>query len=328
MDSPSGNIGALTTSMASMKLSLESISNQRNPKSSTVTISDDNILQVTDSSFRSGQNNSILSHYKNFRSISTIGSISELPEPADNLTAVSSSTKLNTSNQFKTLSDEKTDVTINSSKSNNSNKIRSTNLFERKKSSEKSLQQQKAFDFDIVVGGELVDEPGQQQNTSEKINCLQLELQRLRHRQMQKEDERFEAVTVEKEDSAGYSSLNTPETPSANLSLTTTTTTNDATKFSQNSLSFTSSSIPPSILISPISNLNRSWDDDILEFDIKFHELHDTSFRNDVKENLFYKDDPFSILPSKTNKNKNIAPALNTTAAASTSSNASNVFDL
>jgi hypothetical protein len=266
LDSPDvGNIGALTTSMASMKLSLESINNQRNQQKPTISYHSQSVAATTtasqtdentlgsNESFRNLQSNSILGHYKNFRSISTIGSISELPE-----IAMSSSTK--SCNQKKNISDEKTEVFKNSSNNNNSNIHNCTNLFLGNRSIEKCLQQQNAIDM----------------------------------------EEKQEAENL-----FGYSSLNTPETPSA--------------KFSQNSLSFTSSK-PPS-LISPVSNVgNKSWEDDILEFDIKFHELHDTSFRNDVRESYFYKDDPFSILPKK---------ATRTPASTSDACNATNTtFDL
>lgn len=99
------------------------------------------------------------------------------------------------------------------------------------------------------------------------------------------------------EDMAAYSLINTPETPSANLSLSLT-----------NPQEYTpSSSIPASILnISPNSvarsrNFNGSWDDDMVEFGINFNDLNcDSSLGNLTSECLFFKDDPFCVNPPST----------------------------
>lgn len=185
---------------------------------------------------------SIFSQYKyNFRSISTIGSIPELPE---------SSTKYSNPPDEKTDDSKCSNHKIAGSRHSSQNSA-ATNSFNFRKLADKMVLQHRAFE------------------TKENL------------------EERPEEMAV-------YSLINTPETPSANLSLSLT-----------NPQEYTpSSSIPASILnISPGSgarsrNFNGSWDDDMVEFGINFNDLNcDSSLGNLTSECLFFKDDPFYVNP-------------------------------
>lgn len=100
-------------------------------------------------------------------------------------------------------------------------------------------------------------------------------------------------------------SLTTPLTPPPNVSPST-----SSNRFSETfSSDFNKPPSTPSIIVSPIadeqppinffeSNFDGSWD--LLELDLDFHEVNlDPSFGGDVQECIFLGDDPFGVLPCR-----------------------------
>lgn len=95
--------------------------------------------------------------------------------------------------------------------------------------------------------------------------------------------------------------LNTPETPTPNISPS------SSNRFSETfSNDFNKPPSTPSVVVSPIQdkllipgvNLCGSWD--LLELDLDFHDVNfDPSYGNDLEECIFFGDDPLGVLPSE-----------------------------
>lgn len=121
--------------------------------------------------------------------------------------------------------------------------------------------------------------------------------------------------TEEVEEAAACESLHTPDTPTPNISPS-----SSSNRFSETfSNDFIRAPSTPSIQVSPLSELAHkkflatvsderanakgsnyagSWD--LLELDLNFHEVNfDPSFGGDVEEKVFFGDDPLGILPPK-----------------------------
>lgn len=121
----------------------------------------------------------------------------------------------------------------------------------------------------------------------------------------------------ETEEAAACESLHTPDTPTPNISPS-----SSSNRFSEAfSNDFIKAPSTPSIQVSPLSELAQkkflatvsedrinntakghnyagSWD--LLELDLNFHEVNfDPSFGGDVEEKVFFSDDPMGILPPK-----------------------------
>lgn len=112
----------------------------------------------------------------------------------------------------------------------------------------------------------------------------------------------FDQTTANPDDTNSTIVLNTPDTPPPNISPS------SSNRFSETfSTDFNKQSSTPSIIVSPIideltienylqDNFDGSWD--LLELDLDLHEVnHDPSFIGDVQECMFFGDDPFGILP-------------------------------
>lgn len=121
--------------------------------------------------------------------------------------------------------------------------------------------------------------------------------------------------TDEVEEAAACESLHTPDTPTPNISPS-----SSSNRFSETfSNDFIKAPSTPSIQVSPLSELAHkkflatvsedhcnatgknyagSWD--LLELDLNFHEVNfDPSFGGDVEEKVFFGDDPLGILPPR-----------------------------
>lgn len=96
--------------------------------------------------------------------------------------------------------------------------------------------------------------------------------------------------------------LNTPETPTPNISPS------SSNRFSETfSNDFNKPPSTPSVVVSPITqdkllipgvNLCGSWD--LLELDLDFHDVNfDPSYGNDLEECIFFGDDPLGVLPNE-----------------------------
>lgn len=120
-----------------------------------------------------------------------------------------------------------------------------------------------------------------------------------------------EEINFETDERIACESLNTPDTPTPNISPT-----SSSNRISETfSNDFIRSCNSPNAQVSPLSDLankqfsstinhdrtsscDGSWD--FLELDLNFHEVnHDPSFGGDVEERIFFGDDPLGILPRK-----------------------------
>lgn len=97
-------------------------------------------------------------------------------------------------------------------------------------------------------------------------------------------------------------SLNTPETPTPNISPS------SSNRFSESFSNDFQQKAPstPSIVVSPIQEITKltipnanfcgSWD--LLELDLNFHDVNfDPSFGGDLEECIYFGDDPLGLLP-------------------------------
>lgn len=258
---PLSDIGAATTSMASIKLSSDSVylRNQqvrqfRLPSFCTSTRS----YQLSTSSIPQSQAHSLLGGLNNnnhingnSKSLSAIPElISEIPELAQN-------------NAIKFLDDLNKRRSLNTMMSRTlPHQYVPNNLF-RTEFSRESSQQQPLVDFKLSsVGRSFIDE-----------EC--------------------EDITT--------TALNTPDTPTPNISPSSSnrfseTFSNDFNK-PPSTPSVVVSPMQDKLLI-PGVNLCGSWD--LLELDLDFHDVnYDPSYGNDLEECIFFgDDDPLGVLPS------------------------------
>lgn len=116
--------------------------------------------------------------------------------------------------------------------------------------------------------------------------------------------------TEENDDLLTQMSLHTPETPTPNISPSSSTTNKFSETFSND---FIKAPSTPSVVVSPMStgltavvpnrdgdrdNLTGSWD--LLELDLDFNDVNfDPSFGGDLEECVFFGDGPLGILPCR-----------------------------
>lgn len=257
---PLSDIGAATTSMASIKLSSDSVylRNQqvrqfRLPSFCASTrsyqFSTASIPQSQAHSLLSGLNNNHITGNHNSKSLSAIPEIiSEIPE-------------LTTTNSVKFLDDLNKRRSLNPMSRTLPNQFVPNSLFQTEFS--RQSDQQPLVDFKLSsVGRSFIDE-----------------------------EECDDVMTA----------LNTPETPTPNISPS------SSNRFSETfSNDFNKPPSTPSVVVSPIQdkllipgvNLCGSWD--LLELDLDFHDVNfDPSYGNDLEECIFFGDDPLGVLPSQ-----------------------------
>ncbi len=259
---PLGDIGAATTSMASIKLSSDSVylRNQqvrqfRLPSFCASTrsyqLSTSSIPQTQAHSLLSGLNNNHINGNSNSKSLSAIPEIiSEIPELA-------------ATNRIQFLDDLNKRRTLNTTCRTIPNQFVPNSLFQTEFSRHSDQQQQPLVDFKLSsVGRSFIDEECEDMMTA----------------------------------------LNTPDTPTPNISPS------SSNRFSETfSNDFNKPPSTPSVVVSPIQDklvipagvsLCGSWD--LLELDLDFHDVNfDPSYGNDLEECIFFGDDPLGVLPSE-----------------------------
>lgn len=260
---PLSDIGAATTSMASIKLSSDSVylRNQQvrqfrlpsfcasTRSNQSYQLSTSSIPQSQAHSLLGGLNNNHINGNNNSKSLSAIPEIiSEIPELA-------------ATNSIKFLDDLNKRRSLNTMSRTLPNQFVPNSLF-RMEFSRQSDHQQPMVDFKLSsVGRSFIDEECEDMMTA----------------------------------------LNTPETPTPNISPS------SSNRFSETfSNDFNKQSSTPSVIVSPIQdkllipgvNLCGSWD--LLELDLDFHDVNfDPSYGNDLEECIFFGDDPLGVLPSQ-----------------------------
>lgn len=257
---PLSDIGAATTSMASIKLSSDSVylrnqqvrqyrlpsfcASTRSYQFSTSSIPQS---QITHSLLGGLINNNHINGNNNSKSLSAIPElISEIPD-------------LTSNNTIKFLDDLNNRRSINTMPRTLPHHYVPNNLFQTEFSRESN---QPLVDFKLSsVGRSFIDEECEEMTTA----------------------------------------LNTPDTPTPNISPS------SSNRFSETfSNDFNKPPSTPSVVVSPIQdkllipgvNLCGSWD--LLELDLDFHDVNfDPSYGNDLEECIFFGDDPLGVLPSE-----------------------------
>lgn len=255
---PLSDIGAATTSMASIKLSTDSVylRNQqvrqyRLPSFCASTrsyqLSTSSIPQSQVHSLLGGLNNNHINGNNNSKSLSAIPEIiSEIPELAS-------------TNSIKFLDDLNKRRALHTMCRTLPNQFVPNNLFKTEFSRQDQLP---LVDFKLSsVGRSFIDEESEDMMTA----------------------------------------LNTPETPTPNISPS------SSNRFSETfSSDFNKPPSTPSVVVSPMQeklqipgvSLCGSWD--LLELDLDFHDVNfDPSYGNDLEECIFFGDDPLGVLPTR-----------------------------
>lgn len=261
---PLSDIGAATTSMASIKLSTDSVylrNQQVRPFRLPSFCASTGSYQVSTSSIPQshapyahsllgGFNNNHVNGNNNSKSLSAIPEvISEIPE-------------LVSANSIKFLDDLNKRRALNAMCRTLPNQFVPNSLFKTEFSRD-NAHQQPLVDFKLSsVGRSFIDEESEEMMTA----------------------------------------LNTPETPTPNISPS------SSNRFSETfSNDFNKPPSTPSVVVSPMQekqlqipgvNLCGSWD--LLELDLDFHDVNfDPSYGNDLEECVFYGDDPLGVLPPR-----------------------------
>lgn len=256
---PLSDIGAATTSMASIKLSTDSVyvRNQqvrqfRLPSLCASTrsyqLSTSSIPQSQAHSLHGGLNNNHINGNSNSKSLSAIPEIiSEIPE-------------LVSTNSIKFLDDLNKRRSLHTMCRTLPHQFVPNTLFKTEFS--RQSDQQPLVDFKLSsVGRSFIDEESEDMMTA----------------------------------------LNTPDTPTPNISPS------SSNRFSETfSNDFNKPPSTPSVVVSPIQekllipgvNLCGSWD--LLELDLDFHDVNfDPCYGNDLEECIFFGDDPLGVLPTE-----------------------------